>query len=89
MYFESEYEKIIYKQSVEKEVYKSQQFRKVVLGTILAAADECGYRDSKKIELLYWCQEALDNKTIEELENVYTEYARNNFKKKRRSKWLL
>lgn len=83
MEFEFEHEKILYKQEVMKEVYESEQFRRVVLGAVLAAADGSIYRNSKKIELLYFAQEALDNKTVAELEEIYNEYARNDFKKKR------
>lgn len=84
MHFESEYEKLMYKKSVEKEVYESEQFRRVVLGVLLAAMDGSIYRNSKKIELLYFAQEALDNKTVAELEEIYDEYVRNDFKKKKR-----
>lgn len=80
---EFEYEKLQYKQEVMKEVYESEQFRRVVLGVLLAAADGSIYRNSKKIELLYFVQEVLDNMTVAELEEVYNEYARNDFKKKR------
>jgi hypothetical protein len=83
MYFESEYEKLMYKKSVEKEVYESEQFRRVVLGVLLVAMDGSIYRNSKKIELLYFAQEALDSMTVAELEEIYNEYARNDFKKKR------
>lgn len=65
-----------------EEIYRSPQFRRVVLGAVLAAADGSIYRNSKKIELLYFAQEALDNKTVAELEEIYNEYARNDFKKK-------
>ena len=83
MYFESEYEKIMYEKAIEKEVYASPQFRRVVMGVLLAAMDGSIYRNSKKIELIYFAQEALDNMTIDEIEEIYNEYARNDFKKKR------
>ena len=83
MEFEFEHEKILYKQEVAKEVYESEQFRRVVLGVLLAAMDGSIYRNSKKIELLYFAQEALDNKTVVELEEIYDEYVSNDFKKKR------
>ena len=57
-----------------EEIYGSPQFRRIVLGAILAGANECGYRNSRKVELLYWCSEVLDNKTIEELEKLYLDY---------------
>lgn len=63
-----------------EEIYTDSQFRRVVLGAVLATANECGYRNSKKVELLYWCSEILDSKTIDELEKIYTDYARNDFK---------
>ena len=63
-----------------KEIYGSPQFRRIVLGAVLASANECGYRNSKKIELLYWCSEALDNRKIDELESLYNDYVSNNFK---------
>ena len=63
-----------------EEIYGSPQFRRVVLGAVLDAANECGYRNSRKIELLHWCSEALDNKTMDELEKLYSDYVRNDFK---------
>lgn len=57
-----------------EEIYGSPQFRRIVLGAILASANECGYRNSRKVELLYWCSEVLDNKTIDELEKLYLDY---------------
>ena len=60
--------------------YESPKFRRVVLGAILSAADGCGYRGTRKLDLIYWASETLDNKTIDELENLYNEYARNDFK---------
>ena len=61
-------------------VYGSPQFRRVILGAVLAAADECGYRRTRKLELVYWASELLDTKTIDELEIIYNDYARNDFK---------
>jgi len=55
-------------------IYEKLQFRRAVLGVVLAAANECGYRDSRKVELLYWCSEVLDNRTIEELESLYLNF---------------
>ena len=55
-------------------IYENARFRRIVLGAVLAGAIECGYRDFRKVELLYWCSEALDNKTKEELENLYLDY---------------
>lgn len=63
-----------------EEIYRSPQFRRVVLGAVLAAADECGYKRTKKLDLFYWASESLDNKTVAELEELYNEYARNGFK---------
>ena len=68
------------KQYRMEEFYGSPRFRRVVLGAILNAANECGYRNSRKIELLHWCSEALDNKTMDELEQLYSDYVRNDFK---------
>lgn len=65
-----------------EEIYRSPQFRRVVLGAVLVAADECGFRKTKKLDLFYWASESLDNKTVAELEEIYNEYARNDFKKK-------
>ena len=61
-------------------VYGSPQFRRVVLGLVLATAVECGYKGMRKLELVHWASESLDNKTIDELENLYNDYARNDFK---------
>ena len=60
-----------------EEVYRSSKFRRIVLGAILAGANECGYRNRRKVELLYWCSEVLDNKTIEELEKLYINFIYN------------
>lgn len=76
----NEYEKILYKQAVIQEVYESQKFRRAVLGAVIIAADECGYKRTKKLDLVHWASEALANKTIEELDSCYMEYARNGFK---------
>lgn len=77
---EFEYEKLLYKQEVIKEVYESPQFRRVVLGAVIAAADECGYKRTKKLDLVHWASESLANKMIDELEGLYIAYARNDFK---------
>ena len=77
---EFEYEKLQYKEEVKKEVYKSHQFRCVVLGAVIAAADECGYKRTRKLDLVHWASEALANKTMDELEELYNEYVRNDFK---------
>ena len=61
-------------------IYGSPQFRRVVLGLVLATAEECGYKGMRKLELVHWASESLDNKTIDELENLYNDYARNDFK---------
>lgn len=61
-------------------VYGSPQFRRVVLGLVLATAEECGYKGMRKLELVHWASESLDNKTMDELENLYDIYARNDFK---------
>ena len=63
-----------------EEIYESPKFRRVVLGAILAAANECGYRGTRKVELIYWCSKMLDNKNIDELESLYLDYVSNGFK---------
>lgn len=60
--------------------YGSPQFRRVILGAVLAAANECGYKKTKKLELLYWVSQTLDNKTMDELERLYSDYVINDFK---------
>lgn len=61
-------------------IYAGSKFRRIVLGAVVAATNECGYSSSKKVELLYWCSEVLDTKTIDELERFYMDYTRNDFK---------
>ena len=60
--------------------YSSPQFRRVVLGIVLASAEECGYKGLRKLELVHWASESLDNKSIKEYEKLYNDYAENHFK---------
>ena len=60
--------------------YGSPQFRRVALGIVLASIEECGYKGFRKLELVHWASEALATKTIDELEDLYNNYAKNNFK---------
>ena len=60
--------------------YHDDLLKRVLLGAIVAAADECGLRKTKKTDFVYWAFRALEDKTFEELERLYRDYVMNDFK---------
>lgn len=55
-------------------IFDTGSFNRIVMGVVTVAMKECGYNVHRKAELLYECQQAMDNMTAEEFEEAYHEY---------------
>lgn len=55
-------------------IFDTGSFNRIVMGVVTVALQNCGYNKHRKAELLFECQEALDNLSAEEFEQAYHEY---------------
>ena len=55
-------------------IFDTGSFNRIVMGVVTVALRESGCGVHKKAEVLYECQQALDNMTAAEFEEAYHEY---------------